>query len=237
MPVSLYTVRIDHDEDVVTARQRAGQIASLLGCDAGEQTRIATAVSEIVRNAHRYAESGRIEFLLERESRPPQLIIRVSDRGPGIPHLNTVLSGRYRSMTGMGLGISGARRLVDDFEIETGDRGTRVVMRKNLSTADALTTRRTAEIIEAMTRHHLVSMNGTAGHQARRIQEFQYPLPAGSIVVVHSDGLNSHWDLAPYPGLWSRHPSVIAGVLFRDFSRRRDGVTVVVMRARPAAGE
>jgi Stage II sporulation protein E (SpoIIE) len=86
-------------------------------------------------------------------------------------------------------------------------------------------------------RHHLVSTNGTAGHQARRIQEFQYPLPAGSIVVVHSDGLNSLWDLAPYPGVWSRHRSVIAGVLFRDFSRRRDDVTVVVMRARPAAGE
>ena len=67
-----------------------------------------------------------------------------------------------------------------------------------------------------------------------RIQEFNYPVPAGAIIVMFSDGLATHWDLAAYPGLHAavRHAS-IAGVLYRDFSRRRDDVTVVVARERP----
>jgi hypothetical protein len=86
-------------------------------------------------------------------------------------------------------------------------------------------------------RHSMVSHNGTAGHTAARIQEFQYPVPAGSIVVLFSDGLATHWDLKTYPGLQQRSASVIAGVLYRDFSRRRDDVTVVVVRERPPVAE
>jgi anti-sigma regulatory factor (Ser/Thr protein kinase) len=79
-------------------------------------------------------------------------------------------------------------------------------------------------------RHSLISHNGTAGHTAPRIQEFNYPVPAQSIVIVHTDGLGTHWDLTPYPGLRTHHPSVVAGILYRDFSRRRDDVTVVVAK-------
>ena len=86
-------------------------------------------------------------------------------------------------------------------------------------------------------RHSLISHSGTAGHTAPRIQEFTYPVPPHSIVIIHSDGLGTHWDLATYPGLRTRHPSVVAGVLYRDFSRRRDDVTVVVVKERePATG-
>src|SRR4051794_2963778 len=112
-PASLLTLVVRHDRDVVTARQRAGDIAGLLGFDSGEQTRIATAVSEIVRNAFRYAGSGAVEFLIDRHAQPQTLIITVVDRGKGIPHLELVLDGSYKSATGMGLGITGARRLMD----------------------------------------------------------------------------------------------------------------------------
>jgi anti-sigma regulatory factor (Ser/Thr protein kinase) len=81
-------------------------------------------------------------------------------------------------------------------------------------------------------RHGMVSQNGTAGHRATRIHEFTYALPARSMIVMFSDGLASHWDLAAYPGLLTRHPSIIAGVLYRDASRRRDDVTVVVVKPR-----
>ena len=77
---------------------------------------------------------------------------------------------------------------------------------------------------------HMVSRNGTAGHEARRFDEFTYPWPSGALVVVHSDGLGSHWDLGRYPGLVARQPGLVAGVLYRDFSRQRDDVTVVVAR-------
>jgi len=86
--------------------------------------------------------------------------------------------------------------------------------------------------LETAVRQSLVSHNGTAGHTAPRIQEFTYPVPPRSIVIMHSDGLGTHWDLMSYPGLRTRHPSVIAGVLYRDFSRRRDDVTVVVAKER-----
>lgn len=74
----------------------------------------------------------------------------------------------------------------------------------------------------------MASHNGTLGHQLLRIQEFTYPWNAGDLLIMHSDGLNTRWDLRPYPGIRRRHPAVIAGILYRDFSRERDDVTVLV---------
>jgi anti-sigma regulatory factor (Ser/Thr protein kinase) len=86
----------------------------------------------------------------------------------------------------------------------------------------------------------MVSHNGTAGHQVSKVQEFSYPWRVDSTLVMHSDGLISHWSLSPYPGLLQKDPSLIAGVLYRDFGRGRDDVTVVVVResgaARPGTG-
>ena len=80
------------------------------------------------------------------------------------------------------------------------------------------------------TTRSVVSHHGTAGGAARRIQEFTYPWKGGDILVLHSDGLGSHWTLAGYPGLAQRHPALIAGVLYRDHRRGRDDTTVVVVR-------
>ena len=117
MSKRILSVAIDFEQDVVSVRQRARQIAACLGFDAQDQVRITTAVSEIARNAFRYAGRGNAEFSVEGNAAPQLLIIRVSDKGPGIPHLQSVLEGSYRSQTGMGLGIVGARRLMDQFEI------------------------------------------------------------------------------------------------------------------------
>jgi anti-sigma regulatory factor (Ser/Thr protein kinase) len=81
---------------------------------------------------------------------------------------------------------------------------------------------------------HLASLNGTAGHTLHKINEFSYPWPDGALLLVHTDGLVSRWDLDRYPGLVQRHPSLVAGVLFRDFNRGRDDVTVVAARGRAA---
>lgn len=81
-------------------------------------------------------------------------------------------------------------------------------------------------------RHSMVSHNGTAGHAASRLHEFNYPVAADATIVMATDGLGTHWDLSAYPGLWTRDASIIAGVLYRDFSRRRDDVTVVVVKER-----
>jgi anti-sigma regulatory factor (Ser/Thr protein kinase) len=77
---------------------------------------------------------------------------------------------------------------------------------------------------------HMVSHAGIVGHEVRKIQEFVYPWSQDSLLVMHSDGLATHWNLDQYPGLARRHPSLIAGVLYRDFTRGRDDVTVVVAK-------
>ena len=79
---------------------------------------------------------------------------------------------------------------------------------------------------------NLVSHNGTVGHEMRKVQEFTYPWPDGALLVLHSDGLATHWRLDRYPGLASRHPGLVAGVLYRDARRGRDDVTVLATRDR-----
>jgi hypothetical protein len=82
---------------------------------------------------------------------------------------------------------------------------------------------------------HLVSHSGIVGHAARRAQLFDVPYPPDALVVLHSDGLTSRWDLARYPGLAMRHPALVAAVLYRDFSRGSDDVTVFVARVNGGA--
>lgn len=79
---------------------------------------------------------------------------------------------------------------------------------------------------------HMVSHNGTAGHVAARIREFNYPFAGRVTVILHSDGLSAKWDLTAYPGLAAHHPSIIAGVLFRDYRRANDDAMITVMRDR-----
>jgi signal transduction histidine kinase/CheY-like chemotaxis protein len=131
MPSPILSLPIRREPDVVTARQRAREVAQLLGFELQDQTRIATAVSEIARNAFTYAGGGLVEFLVEGNAAPQVLVVKVLDEGPGIPDLPRILDGDYESRTGMGLGILGARRLVDRFEIESAPgRGTQVCLTK-----------------------------------------------------------------------------------------------------------
>ena len=76
----------------------------------------------------------------------------------------------------------------------------------------------------------LVSQNGTVGFQLGRVTEFTYPWPQGAVLIMHSDGLATRWRLDSYPGLLTRDAALIAGVLYRDFTRGRDDVTVVSVR-------
>ena len=118
MNTPLLTSDIRTESDVVFVRQRARQIAALLEFDTHEQTRISTAVSEIARNAFLYAGGGQAQFSIE-DRAPVHLIIRISDRGQGIPNLPAILAGNYHSGTGMGLGLLGARKLMDTFRADS----------------------------------------------------------------------------------------------------------------------
>jgi signal transduction histidine kinase/CheY-like chemotaxis protein len=128
----LILVRLRHEQDVVLARRRARQIAAALEFDVQDQTRIATAVSELARNAVQYGGGGTVDYRVTGERQPQVLQIVIADEGGGIPHLDTVLDGRYQSPTGMGLGIIGARRLMDGFEMTSTASGTTVTVTKLL---------------------------------------------------------------------------------------------------------
>ncbi|MFZ0302540.1 MAG: ATP-binding protein [Terracidiphilus sp.] len=132
MSVPIIHLALLTERDVVSSRQRAREVAAALGLDNQDQIRMATATSEIARNAFRYARNGKVTFSLQLE--PPQrLEVTVTDSGTGIGNLEQIFAGRYRSETGLGMGIVGTRRLMDEFEIETSPRGTTVRMAKSIS--------------------------------------------------------------------------------------------------------
>jgi hypothetical protein len=87
-------------------------------------------------------------------------------------------------------------------------------------------------VVVAEARQPMVSHNGIVGHNVHKSQEYPYAWPAGGLLVAHSDGLESNWDLGRFPGVDERHPSIVAAALYRAHSRRRDDVVVVVARQR-----
>jgi signal transduction histidine kinase/CheY-like chemotaxis protein len=150
----ILSVAIKYEHDIVAARQRARQIAGLLGFDSQDQTRIATAVSEIARNAFTYAGGGRVEFRVEGRTAPQLFTAKILDHGPGIADLSRILSGCYTSATGMGVGIIGARRLMDNFVItsEPG-KGTVVTLTKIVPRDVAvITAERMSDIVGSLAR-------------------------------------------------------------------------------------
>src|SRR5688572_7959260 len=182
----LLSLPIRQDQDVVTARQRAAHIGQLLGFEISEQTRIATAVSEIVRNAFRYARGGTITFELAEDADPQRLVVRIADDGPGVQRLDEVLSGRYRSSTGMGLGIVGARRLMDDFSIDSTTSGTTVLLHKHLphhlprTTAD-----RARQIVDALAQKRPAGVFEELQHQNRELLRALDELQTKQQELVH----------------------------------------------------
>ena len=152
--MNLLTVRIHSEHDVVAARQRAREVAALLGFATPEQTRIATSVSEIARNTFAYGGGGALEISVEGATGEQMLLFRFADRGPGIPHLDEVLDGYYRSTTGMGVGMVGARRMMDRFDVESAPgEGTRVLLGKRLARGASLATPSDlARVVESLAR-------------------------------------------------------------------------------------
>ena len=149
---SIAIVKLRHDRHVVNARQRARDVAGLLGFDHQEQIRLATAASELARNAFRYATGGAVEFLVV-DSTPQLFMISVTDTGPGIPNLPAILGGQYISKTGLGKGIIGTKRLMDNFAIRSSSAGTKVEAAKPLPvTAPYVDANRVKQLLNELAR-------------------------------------------------------------------------------------
>jgi serine/threonine-protein kinase RsbT len=127
-------IAIESDADVVTARQRARELAADLDLSSTDQTLLATAISEVARNITHYATGRRGEVIVSLVSeddgrRGIRVVAR--DEGPGIADVERALQDGYTTGGGLGLGLPGARRLVDDFSIDSAPgRGTTVTLVK-----------------------------------------------------------------------------------------------------------
>lgn len=118
-------VVIASEGDISTIRNEARRICQDLGAKALIVQRVATIVSELARNISSYTTGGRIDITVE-TSPTRRVVVRASDNGPGIPNLAHIMSGQYRSRTGLGKGLLGTKRLADRFDISTGPTGTTV---------------------------------------------------------------------------------------------------------------
>jgi len=136
----LVLMALSQEQDIVLCRNRARSIAAALRYDRQQQVRIATAVSEIARNASRYARQATVEFSVNHGDTKagsrvaPSFVTVVRDKGPGIEDLPSILAGTSQSGARMGMGILGAKRLMDAVHIDTGINGTTVRLEQKLPT-------------------------------------------------------------------------------------------------------
>ena len=167
------------------------------------------------------------------ETRPDGVAIVVADglgHGPGAAEAADAAVAAFRAARGQ----SPARRLEAIHQATRATRGAAVAV------ADLDRARRVvrfagvgnvgALMVDGDRARWLLSHNGTVGHAVRKIEEFTLPWPAHAALLMYTDGLGTPRELGAYPGLIDRHPSLVAGVLWRDLARGRDDVTVVVAK-------
>lgn len=131
LPSRHQKVPIKSEMDIVVARNTGRQKCLALGFSSSTQVKMATAISELARNIIQYAGEGEITLHVSQENGKAYLQVTAKDKGPGIPNIEEILSGQYRSSTGMGKGLTGTRNMVDEFEIQScPELGTRIVIRK-----------------------------------------------------------------------------------------------------------
>jgi serine/threonine-protein kinase RsbT len=124
-------VTIGHDSDIVTARQKGREIAVKVGFKGTDLTLIATAISEVARNILTYAKTGEIVLDSVTHGARKGIVVVADDRGPGIPNIDEAMRDGFSTGNSLGLGLPGAKRLMDEFEIQSKvGQGTTVTMRK-----------------------------------------------------------------------------------------------------------
>ena len=124
-------VHVSTDADVVAAREKGRELSARLGFSSIDLTLIVTAISEVARNILLYAQEGEIVLRVDGDGARPGIIVEARDEGPGIPDLELAMRDSFSTGNGLGLGLPGARRLMDEFEIQSEiSKGTTVVMKK-----------------------------------------------------------------------------------------------------------
>jgi len=131
VPEESFLLPVAADVDIVTARQKGRELAAKAGFSEGDQTVIAAAISEIARNILMYAKKGEVSVSLANHDERIGVIVIARDQGPGISDIQRALQDGYSTSGGLGLGLPGARRLMDEFDVQSHPgKGTTVTMKK-----------------------------------------------------------------------------------------------------------
>lgn len=165
----ILSAAIATENDVVYVRQRTRHIAALIGFNSLDQTALATAVSEVARNALQYAGGGRIDFTLDLSTTPQFFAIQITDKGPGIENLKSVLRGEYQSPTGMGIGLTGTRRLAERFRVVSDCSGTTVSFGKVIPGDRPLAPKELGRLAAALAHQSLANTSEEHHHQNREL--------------------------------------------------------------------
>ncbi len=129
--MKLFEIHIKDEKDIVTARQRAREAARNMNFSITDQTRIITAVSELSRNIYVYASTGCVIIEDVSSDTKRGIMITFEDKGPGIPDIDKAMEEGFTTGKGMGLGLPGSKRLMDDFSITSQtDKGTKIIIKK-----------------------------------------------------------------------------------------------------------
>lgn len=124
-------IPINSEYDIVTARKKGRELAARIGFSSAEQVAIATAISEIARNIVQYARRGEMSIGIARQGDRCGIVIVARDEGPGIPDIDLAMQDGYSTGGGLGLGLPGSKRMMDEFDItSTVRKGTTVTMKK-----------------------------------------------------------------------------------------------------------
>lgn len=167
--IRLGDIYVRREADIVKVRDRVRSLTREMGFDSATQIKITTAVSELTRNIFEYAKAGAITLALARQGPAAGLQITARDDGPGIDDqtLRSIVHGRYRSTSGMGIGLAGTKRLMDAFDIKTSPHeGTRITIIKWLPPARAV---EDPELIQKLRTH--LSMETSDDRQVEEVEQ------------------------------------------------------------------
>ena len=128
-PVDESVVIIREERDLVAVRMIARDACKIVGVRGYNAQKIVTVVSELARNIARYVGDGRVRFRVDPNIQ--KIVVIAEDEGPGIPNVEEILAGNYKSKTGLGRGLIGAKKIAESFELETSSAGTRVTVSFN----------------------------------------------------------------------------------------------------------
>jgi anti-sigma regulatory factor (Ser/Thr protein kinase) len=208
-PQDMRWLSVEDASAVVACRNAVLALADRLQFPAARAGQLALAVTEAASNLHKHAHQGSLWLCVDRDASAPGIALVTIDAGPGLADVNAAMRDGHSTAGTLGIGLGAICGQV-----------VRFAGLGNIA----------ASILSDGSRKSMISVSGIAGHQARTIRQFEYQVPPGAAVVLHSDGITSRWEAAALPGVAGKDPLLIVAVLLAEAGIHRDDAGVLVLK-------